>query len=224
MPRNSARSAADKDTLLNLRGLPGTFTNGPPAAPAAIPAESASERDTSTSLQPGGCADGCHGGLSVNGSAYIRTRTLPSGEQRHDVRYRRGGRGYRVEHGGTFRTLDDANARVRLIGRQIAAGASEIRLTAIPDAQAIEWIYFVRQGMEGPIKIGRAWNVDRRIKHMQTANPYQLQLLAKIPLEADAEEKLHLRFAAHQLIGEWFRPVPELLAYVREIAAEDHPA
>lgn len=53
---------------------------------------------------------------------HIRSRTLPSGERRHDVRYRRGGRGYRVEHAGTFETLKEAGIRKALVAGWLAGG------------------------------------------------------------------------------------------------------
>lgn len=55
-------------------------------------------------------------------SVHIRTRTLPDGSRRHDVRYRRGGRGYRVEHAGTFKTVKEATIRRTLVAGWLAAG------------------------------------------------------------------------------------------------------
>ena len=53
--------------------------------------------------------------------ATIRTRTVASG-RRYDVRYRLGGRGYPVLHGGTFRTLTEARTRRDIISGELAAG------------------------------------------------------------------------------------------------------
>lgn len=55
-------------------------------------------------------------------AVHIRSRTLPSGERRHDVQYRRGGRGYKLEHAGTFRTMKEAVIRRNLVGEWLAAG------------------------------------------------------------------------------------------------------
>jgi hypothetical protein len=49
------------------------------------------------------------------GSVHIVTRSTNSGK-RYIVRYRRGGRGYRLEHGGSFRRQELAKERERLIG------------------------------------------------------------------------------------------------------------
>src|SRR6266536_2868874 len=49
------------------------------------------------------------------------SRSAKSGK-RQIVRYRRGGRGYRLEHGGTFRRHEVAKERERLIGGWLALG------------------------------------------------------------------------------------------------------
>lgn len=55
------------------------------------------------------------------GSTHIITRATRSGK-RYIVRYRRGGRGYRLEHGGSFRRQELAKERERLIGGWLAVG------------------------------------------------------------------------------------------------------
>lgn len=52
----------------------------------------------------------------------IRSRTLADGSRRHDVQYRRGGRGYRLEHAGTFPTLREATIRRQVVADWLAAG------------------------------------------------------------------------------------------------------
>lgn len=54
--------------------------------------------------------------------AHIRKRETKDGERRFDVRYRLGGRGYPVLHGGTFRTLTEARVRRDVISGELAAG------------------------------------------------------------------------------------------------------
>lgn len=156
-------------------------------------------------------------------SVHIRKRKAGDGE-RFVVRYRIGGRSTPVTHAGSFKTLAEAEARVEFVRKQIAAGSSTVRLTAIPQGVAHEWVYFIRQGIGGPIKIGRAKNPERRRRHLQSANPYPLHLLAIMPLFSDEEERLHEAFAHHRLMGEWFKPVPELLAYIREVSGEQELA
>ena len=55
------------------------------------------------------------------GSVHIVTRTTKRGK-RYIVRYRRGGRGYRLEHAGSFKRLDLARERERLVGGWLALG------------------------------------------------------------------------------------------------------
>jgi integrase len=54
-------------------------------------------------------------------SVSIRRRETASGP-RFQVRYRLGGRAYRLVHGGSFQTLKEARARRDLIGGELAAG------------------------------------------------------------------------------------------------------
>lgn len=68
--------------------------------------------------------------------AHIRTRVLAGekskGQKRYDVKYRRGGRGFPLLHGGTFRTMTEARARRDLIAGELANGRDpRILLAAI---------------------------------------------------------------------------------------------
>lgn len=71
------------------------------------------------------------------------------------------------------------------------------------------YVYFVRAGNTGPIKIGVAVNVDNRLKTLQTGNHLELRLVAKIKCrsKADAysmERNLHKKFKGKHIRGEWF--------------------
>jgi integrase len=55
-------------------------------------------------------------------SAFITTRTTKRKERRFVVRYRLGGRGYPLVHGGSFRTMKEARARRDLVAGEVAAG------------------------------------------------------------------------------------------------------
>src|SRR6266536_4458528 len=76
------------------------------------------------------------------------SRSAKSGK-RQIVRYRRGGRGYRLEHGGTFRRHELAKERERLIGGWLALGldpkAELTKLTSEPEHRELglvgrEWL------------------------------------------------------------------------------------
>jgi integrase len=65
------------------------------------------------------------------GSVHVITRSVKSGK-RYIVRYRRGGRGYRLEHGGSFRRYELAKERERLIGGWLAVGLDpKVELTKL---------------------------------------------------------------------------------------------
>jgi hypothetical protein len=68
-------------------------------------------------------------------SVSIRRRTSS-----FQVRYRLGGRGYPLLHGGAFKTLREATVRKQLIGGELAAGrnpAELLRAMAEPSAPAV---------------------------------------------------------------------------------------
>ena len=76
--------------------------------------------------------------------------------------------------------------------------------------------YFVQRGEDGPIKIGRAQNIPKRMKELATGCAEPLRLLAF--LEGTHERRLHKKLHAHRMCGEWFAPVLEVRKEV-EVAA-----
>ena len=72
------------------------------------------------------------------------------------------------------------------------------------------YVYFVRAGNRGAIKIGMARNVERRLATMQTGNAFELKIMACICCESkrDAlilEKRLHSKFKRQRIRGEWFQ-------------------
>ncbi|MFY0312912.1 GIY-YIG nuclease family protein [Leisingera caerulea] len=69
-------------------------------------------------------------------------------------------------------------------------------------------VYFISiEGAEfGPIKIGRAKNIERRKRDLQTGNPNPLLLLGYIHSgdEIALEKDLHQQFHGRRRQGEWF--------------------
>ncbi len=77
------------------------------------------------------------------------------------------------------------------------------------------YVYFIREGQDGPIKIGTTQGSPHtRQRAMQTGNSSDLVLLAAIPGDVALEKRLHERFAAVRMRGEWFEATAELLAFV----------
>jgi hypothetical protein len=87
-------------------------------------------------------------------------------------------------------------------------------------------IYFLRaQSGEGPIKIGFASTMVRnRMESLQSYSPVLLMIIAVIEDATLKDEyALHQRFDQHRMWGEWFEPVPELLALIEKQRAIGHP-
>lgn len=80
------------------------------------------------------------------------------------------------------------------------------------------YVYFVQAGVGGPVKIGMAASVDKRLADLQQAHYEQLVLLACFASEDCYydEQELQKRFSNLRIRGEWFRPGAELLNYVKE--------
>ncbi len=96
------------------------------------------------------------------------------------------------------------------------------------EAEAKAWrertvVYFIQQrvdGGDGPIKIGVSADVADRVSKLQVGCAYPLVLLATMKGDDTTEYNLHTRFASARLSGEWFRPVPELLAFIATLITE----
>lgn len=89
------------------------------------------------------------------------------------------------------------------------------------DAEQARWsVYFIQQGADGPIKIGVTVDVEKRRRVLQTGSAQTLVLLSTIKGTEKQEAELHRRFKHLRLRGEWFRPEPELLAYIAETVGD----
>jgi hypothetical protein len=84
----------------------------------------------------------------------------------------------------------------------------------------IKRVYFLRQGTTGPIKIGFTVDLQGRIAALQTSNPYPVILMGSVPGDQAVEREAHVQFAHLRLHGEWFRPEPELLAFIDDVLAQ----
>lgn len=72
------------------------------------------------------------------------------------------------------------------------------------------YVYFVRAGNKGAIKIGVAANIERRMATMQTGNAFKLNLMARIPCDnrlqaQELEKRIHSFFKRQRIRGEWFQ-------------------
>jgi hypothetical protein len=67
-------------------------------------------------------------------------------------------------------------------------------------------VYLVRNDHNGMVKVGRSLNVEKRLKTLQTSNPFPLTLILTI-LTNDSpqvESNLHKIFRHKRVYGEWF--------------------
>lgn len=78
-------------------------------------------------------------------------------------------------------------------------------------------VYFIRDE-DGYIKIGTAGSAESRLAALQTAHRQRLTLLATLPGERTEELALHRRFASAHVRGEWFRPTPDLVHYIKAVS------
>jgi len=88
---------------------------------------------------------------------------------------------------------------------------------AIGDGAERYHIYFVQQGDDGPIKIGKAKGLAARVASLQCANPTPLRLLAHFSAAGAVETALHKHFRRYRVRGEWFEPAAPILAYIERV-------
>lgn len=66
--------------------------------------------------------------------------------------------------------------------------------------------------------------VPKRLKSMQTSSPLPLKVLAAFPASIAHERRIHYRFKASRVKGEWFKPTKELTAFIRRVQRGIDPA
>jgi hypothetical protein len=111
------------------------------------------------------------------------------------------GRDYRVPH---------AVAHSPEVATALAKSAS------VAETLCYQKVYFIGAA-DGPIKIGRAFVPEQRLKDIQCGYPYPLSVLATVKGGAGLERAYHERYAAHRLNGEWFDRAPEILAEIERL-------
>ncbi len=84
------------------------------------------------------------------------------------------------------------------------------------------YVYFIREE-GGAVKIGYTHELDKRLRALQTANPRLLAVLGIVAGERALEGKLHRRFIASHIRGEWFDYSEDLADFVRKETARYVP-
>ena len=82
-----------------------------------------------------------------------------------------------------------------------------------------EFVYFIFNADSNAIKIGKAKDVYKRMKSLQTGTPAYLKLIKVIDAKAgkeakEIEQSLHQQFEHLRLLGEWFKFNDELQEFV----------
>ena len=83
------------------------------------------------------------------------------------------------------------------------------------------YVYIVQQG--ALVKIGRAVDVNERLRTLQTGNGRGFQVLATIPAHAAIEVAIQARFKHLREQGEWFRLDPDLAAFIERVQQGANP-
>ena len=78
------------------------------------------------------------------------------------------------------------------------------------------YVYFIRLGDDGPIKIGYTKNIKRRLITIQVDNPLLVRLIAVMVGGRKEEYQLHRIYSKYRLYGEWFEPSSELLGFISQ--------
>jgi len=83
------------------------------------------------------------------------------------------------------------------------------------------FIYFVRAvsgDVElGPIKVGYATNLKRRLKQLQACSPFPLKVLKAVVGGFDMESDFHREYREWNTHGEWIEATPKLLAHIERL-------
>jgi len=89
----------------------------------------------------------------------------------------------------------------------------------LPGERVGQVVYFIRCAA-GPIKIGVAVNLAKRLEALQCASPFRLDVVACVAGGYDLEAKIHLRLEEHRIRGEWFADTPEVREAIAALVAE----
>ena len=75
--------------------------------------------------------------------------------------------------------------------------------------------YFIQGEQTQLIKIGQTrQDPEKRLAQLQTGSPDKLVLLKAVESEQGYEAHLHRLFQEHNSHGEWYYPVPKLIAFI----------
>ena len=76
-----------------------------------------------------------------------------------------------------------------------------------------DFIYFI-QDTRGRVKIGRTYNVRKRLQSLRAVCGDELSLARVVTGGRAVERWFHRKFAAHRMRGEWFWFAPEMMTVI----------
>jgi uncharacterized phage protein (TIGR02220 family) len=88
-------------------------------------------------------------------------------------------------------------------------------------AKGLKVIYFVSD-KHNHIKIGFSKDIKSRIKDLNVASPYELELVFAEEGDIKDERKLHKKFSNYCKNGEWFRDCKEIRDYINKRCNENY--
>ncbi|NJN31931.1 MAG: GIY-YIG nuclease family protein [Synechococcales cyanobacterium RM1_1_8] len=89
-------------------------------------------------------------------------------------------------------------------------------------AHQAHFVYFILNKDSNAVKIGRAKDLEKRMKALQTSSPAELKLIKSVQVEGreeahELEQSLHKQFSEIRLAGEWFKAEANLLEYISQL-------
>jgi len=97
-----------------------------------------------------------------------------------------------------------------------------MRVIDIADKFRKGYVYFIRAGYFGPIKIGFTTNFKKRLIHLQTGCPEKIIVLVVLKTNQATELSYHQSYAKINIIGEWFQPTNELLEEINLLIKDEN--
>ena len=84
------------------------------------------------------------------------------------------------------------------------------------------FVYFIQEGSEGLIKIGKSSSPKDRIRNLKTGNTsgFKFNFLGMIDGDISTESRIHKKFSDIRVTGEWFSPTNELTSFIRKVVSK----
>ena len=104
----------------------------------------------------------------------------------------------------------------------ITPGNRTLSLDGEKLAHQAHFVYFILNKDSNAIKIGRAQDLEKRMKALQISSPAKLKLIKSVQVEGgkeahELERALHQQFSEIRLAGEWFKAEANLLDYISRL-------